>query len=292
MAEPRAYTGGEMAEPTTRLRLKVSPGAARTELAGRHGNRGGCASAQRRNEGARTTQWFGSSPSASTSHARRSPSFPATPRRTRSSSCTASISARQSGVWRPNDHDRHRTVPARSWRTSASAFRMRSRTSSQENPGSIADETDEAPYQGNHMGDVATATFDRGMASTLEDNSTHVRSPSTPHLSASRRERSASASAAASRSTRNASRHSRGRPSASTTSGSRNGDSRPGSEAGVPARAPAPRVWRRSPSLPGRWRLAPSMGRPGRGRVAAIVADQLTKHVVASQLRLDEEVET
>lgn len=27
-----------MAEPTTRLRLKVSPGAARTELAGRHGD--------------------------------------------------------------------------------------------------------------------------------------------------------------------------------------------------------------------------------------------------------------
>ena len=44
----------------------------------------------------------------------------------------------------------------------------------QENPGSIADETDEAPYQGNHMGDVASATLDREMASTLEDNSTHV----------------------------------------------------------------------------------------------------------------------
>jgi uncharacterized protein len=27
-----------MAEPTTRLRLRVSPGAARTELAGRHGD--------------------------------------------------------------------------------------------------------------------------------------------------------------------------------------------------------------------------------------------------------------
>ena len=27
-----------MAEPTTRLRLKVSPGAARTEIAGRHGD--------------------------------------------------------------------------------------------------------------------------------------------------------------------------------------------------------------------------------------------------------------
>ena len=44
----------------------------------------------------------------------------------------------------------------------------------QENPGSIADETDEAPYQGNHMGDVASATLDREMASTLEDNSAHV----------------------------------------------------------------------------------------------------------------------
>jgi DnaK suppressor protein len=43
-----------------------------------------------------------------------------------------------------------------------------------ENPGSLADETDEATFQDNHLGDVATATFDREMASTLEDNSTHV----------------------------------------------------------------------------------------------------------------------
>jgi RNA polymerase-binding protein DksA len=43
-----------------------------------------------------------------------------------------------------------------------------------ENPGSLGDETDEPLFQDNHLGDVATATFDREMASTLEDNSTHV----------------------------------------------------------------------------------------------------------------------
>jgi RNA polymerase-binding protein DksA len=43
-----------------------------------------------------------------------------------------------------------------------------------ENPGSIADEMDEPTFQDNHLGDIATVTFDREMASTLEDNSTHV----------------------------------------------------------------------------------------------------------------------
>ena len=43
-----------------------------------------------------------------------------------------------------------------------------------ENPGSLGDETAEPTYADNHMGDIATATFDREMASTLEDNSTHV----------------------------------------------------------------------------------------------------------------------
>ena len=43
-----------------------------------------------------------------------------------------------------------------------------------ENPGSLGDETDEPLFQDNHLGDVATATFDREMASTLEDNSNHV----------------------------------------------------------------------------------------------------------------------
>jgi RNA polymerase-binding protein DksA len=43
-----------------------------------------------------------------------------------------------------------------------------------ENPGSITEETEERSFQDNHLGDVATATFDREMASTLEENSAHV----------------------------------------------------------------------------------------------------------------------
>lgn len=43
-----------------------------------------------------------------------------------------------------------------------------------ENPGSIGEETEEVTFQDNHPGDIATATFDREMASTLEDNSSHV----------------------------------------------------------------------------------------------------------------------
>jgi RNA polymerase-binding protein DksA len=43
-----------------------------------------------------------------------------------------------------------------------------------ENPGSLGEETDELTFQDNHLGDVATATFDREMASTLEENSNHV----------------------------------------------------------------------------------------------------------------------
>jgi RNA polymerase-binding protein DksA len=43
-----------------------------------------------------------------------------------------------------------------------------------ENPGSIGEETQELTFQDNHLGDVATATFDREMASTLEENSSHV----------------------------------------------------------------------------------------------------------------------
>jgi len=43
-----------------------------------------------------------------------------------------------------------------------------------ENPGSIGEETEELTFEDNHLGDVATATFDREMASTLEENSTHV----------------------------------------------------------------------------------------------------------------------
>ena len=43
-----------------------------------------------------------------------------------------------------------------------------------ENPGSLGDETAESNFQDNHLGDVASATFDREMASTLEENSSNV----------------------------------------------------------------------------------------------------------------------
>ena len=43
-----------------------------------------------------------------------------------------------------------------------------------ENPGSLGDETEDTQFQDNHLGDVATATFDREMADSLEENSTHV----------------------------------------------------------------------------------------------------------------------
>lgn len=43
-----------------------------------------------------------------------------------------------------------------------------------ENPGSMSEETEETAFQGNHLGDVATATFDREMASSLEENSMKV----------------------------------------------------------------------------------------------------------------------
>jgi DnaK suppressor protein len=43
-----------------------------------------------------------------------------------------------------------------------------------ENPGSMGDETPEATFQDNHLADVGTATLDREMASSLEENSTHV----------------------------------------------------------------------------------------------------------------------
>jgi DnaK suppressor protein len=43
-----------------------------------------------------------------------------------------------------------------------------------ENPGSLSEETEESTFQGNHLGDVATATFDREMASSLEENSARV----------------------------------------------------------------------------------------------------------------------
>lgn len=46
----------------------------------------------------------------------------------------------------------------------------------EENPGSLGEETGEhaAPSVENHLGDTASATFDRELDYTLEDNSEHV----------------------------------------------------------------------------------------------------------------------
>ena len=46
----------------------------------------------------------------------------------------------------------------------------------EENPGSLGDETGEhvSPSAENHMADTASATFDRELDYTLEDNSEHV----------------------------------------------------------------------------------------------------------------------
>jgi RNA polymerase-binding protein DksA len=46
----------------------------------------------------------------------------------------------------------------------------------EENPGSLLEETGEhvSPSAENHMGDTASATFDRELDYTLEDNSEHV----------------------------------------------------------------------------------------------------------------------
>jgi RNA polymerase-binding protein DksA len=43
-----------------------------------------------------------------------------------------------------------------------------------ENPGTIEDETGDEAYDSNHMGDIATVTFDREMDYTLEDNAEQV----------------------------------------------------------------------------------------------------------------------
>jgi RNA polymerase-binding protein DksA len=43
-----------------------------------------------------------------------------------------------------------------------------------ENPRAMVDETQDPGSVDNHPGDIATVTFDREMASTLEEHSTHV----------------------------------------------------------------------------------------------------------------------
>jgi RNA polymerase-binding protein DksA len=44
----------------------------------------------------------------------------------------------------------------------------------EENPGSLEDETGEESVFDNHLGDTATATFDRELGYTLEENEEHL----------------------------------------------------------------------------------------------------------------------
>jgi DnaK suppressor protein len=44
----------------------------------------------------------------------------------------------------------------------------------EENPGSITDETGEETGSDNHLGETATATYDRELDYTLEENSEHL----------------------------------------------------------------------------------------------------------------------
>ena len=44
----------------------------------------------------------------------------------------------------------------------------------EENPGSLQDETGEETMFDNHLGDTATATFDRELGYTLEENEEHL----------------------------------------------------------------------------------------------------------------------
>ena len=231
----------------------------------------------------------GSSPSASASRA-TSPSFRRTAR-DKVVELRGLAPARPSDGWRSVvtiDTDRFRS----SSRRSAGASSTRSRTSTRRTRARSPTRP-RRRYQDNHLGDVATATFDREMASTLEDNSTHVLAEIDAALGADRRTgRSASASAAGSRSSRSGSRRYRGRRSASTTSENRNGaepsrlasrSSGPGSR--TDGLAPISVAARSLAAQPVHWLGLAAVA------VAAVVADQLTKHVVASQVALDDEVQ-
>ena len=123
---------------------------------------------------------------------------------------------------------RHRAASGSASPRSASASSTRSTTSTRRTRARSATRPRRPSAPDNHLGDVATATFDREMASTLEDNSTQCSPRSTPRWRESRTGRSASASAVGSRSAPSGSRRYRGRRSASRTSGSRNAADRAG----------------------------------------------------------------
>ena len=183
-----------MAEPTTRLRLRVSPGA------GAHGAR---RPARRRVEGARhrgararareRRRRAAARRAPRTSRARRSPSFPATRSRDKVVELRRPRSAaRQSGGWRQTmttiDIDRFRSAAGGGAKRVEDAIE----NLHQENPGSLADETDEAPLPGQPHGrhrhrDASTARWRARSRTTRRTCSPR----STPRCSASTRGRTA-----------------------------------------------------------------------------------------------------
>ena len=245
--EPYLYLS-EMAAPTTRLRLRVSPG--RTAHRARRPLRRRLEGACQRRARARSRE----------RGRRRPPGAAARPRPERH---LARLGARRAGqggrATRPGRP--RRSAASRDWTNPTPAavmstaidteqFRQRMLEERQrvvdaidnihaENPGSIGDETEETIFQDNHLGDIATATFDREMASTLEDNSTHVLAEIDAALAANRRgDVRALRRGAGSPSTPSASRRCRGRRSASRTSGNRNEADRAGPQERVQAGIP------------------------------------------------------
>ena len=277
-----------MAAPSTRLRLRVSPGAGRDEFVGRYG------------EGWKVR-------------------VDAPPERGRANDAVLRLVAKRLGIARTavtlvsGASARDKVVELHGmtaelqsvwspWMPELDLGAFRSRLTEErarvvaaidyleyENAGSMEDEGEEAGI-GNHLAETASATLDREIDYSSKRTPHTCSRRSTPRSHASRRARSADASRAATRSTGTGSRHSRMRPSASTASASRSEDDRgDGPErrgGGAPRRARRVSVVERRLSADGiQWLSL------GLVAAAAILADQITKHLVASQLAVGDAVD-
>ena len=158
---------------------------------------------------------------------------------------------------------------------------------------------DEHPGTGDEVASLhapvanAARTLDREMDDTLEENSGTCSPRSTRPWSGSTTARTGRARAAARRSPPSGWRRSRGRPCASTTSGARRSGDRVERRRQLDVRVGRRQTALRPISVAARslaaraeqWSALVAVA------LAALVADQLTKQVVASQLALDDEVQ-
>ena len=276
-----------MAEPTTRLRLRVSPGAdphgARRPARRR---RGRCASAPRPSAGARTTPSCGCSPTRL--HVPRGSVSVVSGHTSRDKvvelhGLDPDEAAAPAGG--RDERDRHRPLPRASRRSAARRRRdrepprRRTRARSRTRPS-------EPTYQDNHLGDVATATFDREMASTLEDNSTHVLAEIDAALQridegtyglCEKCGKPIGVGAPRGAAVGDALHRRQAQAGAGMIETARKPEFRPGSR--TDGLAPISVAGRSLAAAAEHWLGLAAVA------VAAIVADQLTKHVVASQLR-------